>query len=158
MKEFYRAFRVRQPAAALAKSFYFACGFRPLVVKITGLNAGGSNGLAVNGVMDAGDMLLDTGAAVTTIIDDAVTFDERGFTMGTNSEVFSVDGKSMLIEAWGDPRIVAKDTVIDLTNSLPLRDDKSFAGDGDQFDASINADGSGTYNPEFSDSGVFRTS
>ena len=166
--------RVRTPAAAINKVFFVQLGARPLVVEVLGLDDAGRNAIAVDGFTDSGEVYLQATntAAADHDASNGITIEDKGFKIGNNSTVFRRNSAELLFRVWmrpGDPRGHSQDgtrlsedrspfaKIYTLDNNLPLRDDNAH-GSGDQYDADIETDGSGRYNPEFSDFGVYRES
>ena len=166
--------RARTPAAAINKEFFVQLGARPLVVQVWALDGSGRSAIAVDGFTAAGQIfLLPTDTMIASHdAGNGITIEDKGFKIGNNVNVFRRNDAELLFIVWmrpGEPRGRTQDgtalttdrspfsKIYTLDNNLPLRDEEPHGG-GDQYDADIETDGSGRYNPEFSDFGFYRES
>ena len=146
--------RVKTPSTAVVKDFFVQLGWRPKAVLIYGLDSAAIHGIAVDGLTTAGQVgLLPTD---TVAWDDnalkGVTIEDKGFTIGQNATIFARASAEIAFLCFRSDE--KEDPIVTLDNNLPLRDDAPY-GEGKQY--LIDAAGK-TYNPEFSDAGVFRES
>ena len=164
--------RAQTPATAINKQFFVQLGARPLAVIVYGLDSDGRHAIAVDGFTAAGQVgtFADDSNAWNHDAGSGITIEDKGFTIGVNTDLFVRGDADLLFIVWmrpGDPKGRDQDgtalttdrspfsKVYTLNNNLPLRDDEPHGG-GDQYDADIESDGSGRYDPAFSDFGIFR--
>ena len=160
MTPYFAIVRMQQPAAKLAKDFYVQLGWRPTIIIALGADSNASVNYFVDGLTGEDDTVLmpTGGGALDHNATPGIKVDATGFTIGQESTFFDRNDALVGFLVWGQPptnEVLSQ--VITVSNDLPLRDDEAF-GEASQYDADIETDGSGRYNPEFSDPGVYRES
>ena len=149
--------RMEQPSTKLAEDFYVQLGWRPTVIVALGADSSASMNYFVDGLTGDDDTALvpTGGGAIDHDATPGISVDDSGFTIGQETTFFDRNSAAVGFLVWGmPPSGEALSQVITVSASLPARDDEAF-GEGKQYDADIESDGSGRYNPEFSDPGVY---
>lgn len=155
MKQLYRAFRVQQLATKVDQPLFFHCGFTPLVVKGYSMDSGGRDFIAVRGLTADGEVVVRANDGTAKDEDDSnngISFEEQGFSMKSHTLILDRNSGLFFVEAYGD---LVEGDVVTVSADLPTRDDDPY-GEGKQYTPNINPDLSGSYNPEFSDAGIYK--
>lgn len=156
MQQLYKSFRFQQPSTAIDKNLWFQCGFRPTVVRGYAMDSAGQDFIAVRDLTADGEVCVranNSTAKDENNTSDGISFDDQGFSMISGSTLLNRNSAMFFIEAFGD---LDERGVVTMSNDIPHRAEEPY-GEGAQYDANINADGSGTASKIFSEVGIYKT-
>ena len=88
---------VQQKAAAAAKDYFVALGWRPIMVWAINVKAGGTMAIAVDGFTDAGAGVSFGDNAAMAAVANGITIEDTGVKIGQNADLFKDDGAEIVL-------------------------------------------------------------